>query len=170
MESKAKLLGHPLHPMLVVFPLGLLITSFIFDVICYFTHSERMAYASFYMIAAGVIGGLAAALPGIIDWFAIPSGTRAKKIGAVHGLGNVVVLVLFAMSWWLRRDVAQAPGANAITFSFVAVLLGAFTAWLGGELVDRLGIGVDPGAHPNAPSSLRHSAIEPETTEPNRVG
>jgi uncharacterized membrane protein len=163
MESKAKFAGHALHPMLVVFPLGLLVTSFIFDVIIYFTHSERMAYASYYMIAAGVIGGVLAALPGIIDWFAIPAGTRAKKIGAVHGLGNVVVLVLFAVSWWLRRDVAQAPGANAITFSFIAVLLGSLTAWLGGELVERLGVGVDPGANVNAPSSLRHSAIETET-------
>lgn len=165
MESKAKFAGHALHPMLVVFPLGLLITSFIFDVIVYFTHSERMAYASFYMIAAGVIGGAVAALPGIIDWIAIPHGTRAKKIGAVHGLGNVIVLVLFGMSWWLRRDVAQAPGANAITFSFIAVLLGALTAWLGGELVERLGVGVDPGANLNAPNSLQHAAIEPEITK-----
>lgn len=160
MESKAKVLGHPLHPMLIVFPLGLLVTSFIFDVLNYFTHSEKLYYASFYMIAAGIIGGLLAALPGFVDWIAIPAGTRAKKIGLIHGLGNVIVLVLFAMSWWLRRGVAQAPDSEAITFSFFGVLLGAVTGWLGGELVDRLGVGVDPGANLNAPNSLRNSSAK----------
>ena len=55
------------------------------------------------MIVAGVIGGLAAAPLGWIDWFAIPGGTRAKSIGLWHGVGNVVVLVLFVVSWFLRR-------------------------------------------------------------------
>jgi uncharacterized membrane protein len=102
-----------------------------------------------------VIGGLLAAIFGAVDWWAIRQGTRAKALGLWHGLGNVVVVVLFIISWFLRRGMpAQAPSGGFV-LSIIAVGLGAVTAWLGGELVDRLGIGVDEGANPNAPSSLR---------------
>jgi uncharacterized membrane protein len=107
------------------------------------------------MIAPGVITGLLAAPFGFIDWLAIPPGTRAKRIGAVHGLGNVVVVLLFAGSWLLRGDAPRAPDGLALALSFVAGGLALFTGWLGGELVDRLSVGVDEGANVNAPSSLQ---------------
>src|SRR5262245_11603861 len=155
MESKAKLLGHAIHPMLIVFPLGLLVTSVVFDVIHLATSDELFATVSYWMIAAGVIGGVLAAIFGLIDWLNIPAGTRAKAIGLWHGLGNATVLALFAMSWYLRRgDPAHVPSTEAFVVSLVAVGLGTVTAWLGGELVDRLGVGVDRGAHLDAPSSL----------------
>lgn len=154
MESRVKILGHPLHQILIVFPLGLLITSVVFDGVYYFTYNPRWADISFWMIASGLVGGLLAAVPGVIDWAAIPSGTRAKAIGTLHGLGNVVVLALFGASLYLRWDNPAAPPNVALLLSLCGVLLGAVTAWLGGELVDRLGVGVDPGAHLNAPSSL----------------
>src|SRR3954454_5527119 len=103
MESKAKLLGHPVHPMLIVFPLGLLATAVIFDIIALATGSGVWSDMAFYLIAAGVIGGLLAAVFGLIDWLAIAPGTRAKAIGLWHGVGNVVVVVLFVVSWLLRR-------------------------------------------------------------------
>lgn len=155
MESKVKFLGHPVHPMLIVFPLGLLITAVIFDVIYLATNDASFATAAFWCIAAGVIGGLLAAVFGLIDWLAIPAGTRAKSLGLWHGVGNVVVVALFALSWWLRyADPANAPGTLAFVLGLAAVGIGAITGWMGGELVDRLGVGVDPGAHLNAPSSL----------------
>src|SRR3954469_17063215 len=101
MESRAKLLGHPIHPMLIVFPLGLLATAVIFDVIALATRNGAWSGMAFYLIAAGIIGGLAAAVFGLIDWLAIPSGTRACAIGLWHGVGNVVVVALFAVSWFL---------------------------------------------------------------------
>lgn len=155
MEARAKLLGHPIHQMLIVFPLGLLATSFFFDLIHVFAHVEGMAIASFWMIAAGIIGGLAAAVFGLIDWLAIPDGTRAKAVGMWHGGGNVVVVGLFAASWLLRRPTPAAPPLAPIVLSAIAVALALVTGWLGGELVDRLGVGVDEAAHLNAPSSLR---------------
>lgn len=158
MESRAKLLGHPIHPMLIVFPLGLLITSLIFDFIRIGTGDNMWGVVAYYMIGAGVIGGLLAAIFGAIDWFAIPRGTRAKTLGLWHGLGNVLVVVLFMVSWFLRRGLPAQPPVAAFVLSLIAVLLGAVTAWLGGELVDRLGIGVDDGANPNAPSSLTGDA------------
>ncbi len=72
----------------------------------------------------------------------------------IHGLGNVIVLLLFAGSWLLRRDVPEMPGTFAYILSFAGAGLSLVTGWLGGELVDRLGVGVDEGANLNASNSL----------------
>lgn len=154
MESRAKLLGHAIHPIMIVFPLGLLSTGVVFDVIYLFWGNPTFATVAHYMIAAGIVGGALAAPPGWIDWFAIPAGTRAKSIGLTHGLGNVLVLLLFLGSWWLRRDAPERPEMLAYILSFAGAGLALLTGWLGGELVERLGVGVDDGAHLDAPNSL----------------
>ncbi len=154
MDSRVKIAGHAVHPMLIVFPLGLLATSLVFDIIHAGTGTDGLALASFYMIPAGVIGGLAAALFGFIDWLAIPKRSRARWVGAVHGIGNVIVVALFVISWALRYGDPLHPGAASVVLSLIGVLLALVTGWLGGELVERLGIGVDDGAHPDATSSL----------------
>ncbi|MFL5580821.1 MAG: DUF2231 domain-containing protein, partial [Gemmatimonadaceae bacterium] len=91
---------------------------------------------------------------GLADWTKIPGGTRAKRIGLLHGGGNVVVLLLFAGSWLLRGDDPRAPESLAVVLALAGAALSLATGWLGGELVDRLGVGVDEGAHVDAPSSL----------------
>src|SRR5213592_512327 len=96
MASGAKAFGHPIHPTLIVFPLGLLATAVVFDVIRILTGNPTWSHVAFYMIAAGIIGGLAAAVFGLVDWLAITSGTRAKQVGSIHGLGNLAVVLLFA--------------------------------------------------------------------------
>lgn len=154
MESRVKLLGHPVHPMLITFPLGLLATAVIFDIIYLISQNANWTEVAFYMIGAGVIGGLLAAIFGLIDWLAIPSGTRAKTVGLWHGGGNVIVTGLFALSWFARSDAPRDPGYIALGLSFVSILLALVTAWLGGELVDRLRVGVDDGAHLDSPNSL----------------
>src|SRR4051794_40229760 len=142
MHSRAKLLGHPIHQMLIVFPLGLLAMAVVFDFIAIARSDGYWSEIGFWMIAAGVVTGLIAAPFGFIDWLAIPAGTRAKRIGAVHGLGNVVVVLLFAGSWVMRSDAPRAPETLALVLSFAGGALALFTGWLGGELVDRLAIGV----------------------------
>jgi uncharacterized membrane protein len=159
MRSTVRVAGHPLHPMLIVFPLGLLATAVIFDIIYLVSHNPMWTQVAYYMIGAGVIGGLAAALPGIIDWFGIPSGSRAKRVGLLHGVGNVVIVVLFIVSWLMRRGTSAAPPTGAIVLGIVGVVLAVITGWLGGELVDRLGVGVDDGANVNAPSSLSSRSV-----------
>ena len=154
MNKGAKLLGHPIHQMLIPFPLGLLAMAVIFDVIRLVNGSVALGTSAYYMIAAGVISGLVAAVFGFIDWLTIPPRTRAKSIGVLHGLGNVAVVVLFAASWWIRRSDPGNPPSVAVVVAVVGAGLALVTGWLGGELVDRLGIGVDEGAHPDAPSSL----------------
>src|SRR4051812_23549492 len=140
--------------MLIVFPLGLLAMAVIFDVLTAGTNTVRWTEMAFYMIGAGIITGLMAAVFGLIDFLAISSGTRAKRVGAIHGIGNVLVVLLFAGSWWLRWPDPANPGTLAYLCSYAGAGLSLITGWLGGELVDRLGVGVDEGAHLNAPSSL----------------
>jgi uncharacterized membrane protein len=155
MESKFKVLGHGAHPILIVFPLGLLATAAIFDIIYLLTNNRQIANAAYWMIAAGVVGGIVAAVPGFVDWWAIPQGTRAKRVGLIHGLGNDAVLVIFGLSWWLRRDTTNhAPETVAHILSMLGVGLSLFTGWLGGELVERLGMAVHDGAHLDAPNTL----------------
>jgi uncharacterized membrane protein len=155
MESKAKLLGHPIHPMLIVLPLGLFIAAVVFDALSLWRGSSTSATVAYWNIAGGIIGGLLAAVFGLIDWLAIPGGTRAKKIGLLHGGSNVVVVGIFAVVWLMRGNTAgAAPTTSLFLLELVALALGSVAGWLGGELVDRLGVGVDDGAHLDAPSSL----------------
>jgi uncharacterized membrane protein len=150
-----KIFGHPVHPMLVVFPVGLFATAVVFDILYLILGNPVFPTVSFYMIAAGVIGGLLAAIFGLIDWLGLPNNSRAKFIGGFHGIGNVVIVVLFASSWFLRRgDANFVPASLALILSFAGIGLALITAWLGGEMVFRLGVGVDPGANVNSRSSL----------------
>lgn len=166
MESKAKVLGHSAHAMLIAFPVGLLVTAVVFDVIHLATKGTTWALVSYYMIAAGIVGGLTAAVFGFIDYLAIPAGTRAKAVGRTHGIGNVIVVVLFLLSWWMRRRAPESPTSNALVFSFLGVALASVTAWLGGELVERLGVAVDEGAHLDAPSSLLGQSASARSSSP----
>jgi uncharacterized membrane protein len=145
--------------MLVVFPLGLLATAVIFDLIANSTGNQALFVVSYWMIAAGLVGGLLAAVFGLFDWLGIRSGTRAKSVGGWHGLGNLVIVILFALSWWLRgQDPNNVPSSLAFILSLLGFGLALVTAWLGGELVYRLGMAVDEGANENAPSSLSHES------------
>jgi len=166
MESKAKILGHGLHPILIVFPLGLLATAVIFDALHLVLGTPIYATVSYWMMTAGIVGGLIAAPFGWIDWFGIPKDTRAKSIGLAHGLVNVTVLLVFAGSWYLRLDRQADPPMIASILSFAGAGLALVGGWLGGELVERLGIGVHAGAHPDAPSSL---ATASATASPSEV-
>ncbi len=155
MESRAKLLGHPVHPMLIVLPLGLFIGAVVFDGVYLWRGSPTFATVAYWNIAGGILGGLLAGVFGLIDWLAIPTGTRAKRIGLLHGASNVVVVLIFAAVWWIRGDTPDIrPTTTLFLLEVVGLGLGAVAGWLGGELVDRLGVGVDDGAHLDAPSSL----------------
>ena len=88
MESKAKIFGHAIHPIMIVFPLGLLATAVIFDILYLATANRTWSTVSFWMIAAGIIGGLLAAVFGLIDYLYIPAGTRAKRIKTLSRAGE----------------------------------------------------------------------------------
>lgn len=155
MESRAKAAGHAVHQQLIVLPLGLLATAVAFDVIGLATHDGRLAFASYLMIVVAVAVGLAASVFGLIDYLAIPRGTRAKRVGLLHGSGNLVMLVLFTGSSLLRAGSPDnVPSTTAFLLGLIALVMGAGTGWLGGELVGRLGVGVDDDAGLDAPARL----------------
>jgi uncharacterized membrane protein len=156
MESRLKVLGHPVHPMLVMFPLGLLVTAFFFDLVDVLGGPDVLGEVAYWNITVGLAVGVLAAAAGVVDLLAVPHGTRAKRVAVVHGLVNAGVVILFAGAWVVRTGAdSRAAGGALLAIELVALGGLAAGAWLGGELVDRLGVGVDPDAHLDAPSSLR---------------
>lgn len=156
-----RVLGHPIHPILIVFPLGLFSTAVIFDVLFLLNAGAVFATVAYYMILAGVISGVVAELFGLIDWLPMAPNTRAKFIGAWHGVGNFVVVLMFAASAWLRAATpAFTPDTAALALSFGGAVLLMVTGWMGGELVYRMGVAVDEGANKNSPSSLTHKSAK----------
>ena len=109
MKSKAHLFGHSLHQILIAFPVALLSTSVLFDVLWRITGDPKWPPMAFYLIELGVIGGLLAALFGFIDYLGIPPAVRAKRVGALHGFASVVVVTIFAGSWVSRLGHIASP-------------------------------------------------------------
>jgi len=159
MESRLKVLGHPVHPMLVMFPIALFVTAVIFDLVDVLGGPRFLGEVAYWNIVVGLVGGVLAVVAGAVELLAIPAGTRAKRIGVVHGSINVGVLLLFGGIWAVRMA-ADERGAGGALFAIELVALAGvgLGAWFGGELVDRLGVGVDADAGLNAPSSLRARA------------
>jgi uncharacterized membrane protein len=144
MKSRATIAGHPIHPMLIPFPLALWVTSFAVDVLFYFLRHPTLLVIAKFLIAAGCIGAVAAAIAGIIDWLAIKNG-EVKRVANWHARLNVAALVVFAISLFLRMgsysDLVGRQLTVPFLLSLVGVILISISGWLGGELVFRYGIG-----------------------------
>ncbi len=155
MRSHARLLGHPIHQMLVPIPLGMFFVGVALDIAQRFLGTNWIPTVSFWDLSIGVAAALIAAIFGVVDLIAIPDNTRAKRVGALHAIGNVIVVSCVAVALLIRyeRALSPAPGL-ALALEVAALLLASVTGWLGGELVDRLGVGVEDNANLDAPSSL----------------
>jgi len=144
MKSNVSIAGHPVHPMLIPFPLALWATSFAVDVLFYFTRHPTLLVIAKFMIAAGCIGAVAAAIPGIIDWLAIKNG-EVKRAANWHARLNIAALVVFAISLFLRMNDYSHFVGHRLTIPFLLSLVGVIlitvSGWLGGELVFRYGVG-----------------------------
>ena len=144
MTSKANIAGHPIHPMLIPFPLALWSTSFVVDVLFYFLRHPTLLVIAKFMLAAGCLGAIAAAIAGFIDWLAINNG-EVKRVANWHARLNVAALVMFAISLFLRMGNYSGLVGRRLTipflFSLVGVILIVISGWLGGELVFRYGMG-----------------------------
>jgi uncharacterized membrane protein len=147
MESPASIVGHPIHPMLIPFPIALWVFSLIADVIYLWRGNPIWRdYIAFYTLLGGIIGAAAAAVFGIIDWLAIKD-REVKKIADWHARLNVIALLIFAASFYLRttNGSQMVSGNYTIPFllSVVGVILISISGYLGGELVFRHGVAVD---------------------------
>jgi nitrite reductase/ring-hydroxylating ferredoxin subunit/uncharacterized membrane protein len=144
MRSKAHISSHPIHPMLIAFPVAFLSGTFIFDVLAVILHKDDLWHTAYYLEIAGIVSALVAAIPGIIDFVGtVPPNSSAKKRGAQHGLINVTHLIIFCIAWWLRRD-EEVSRILILSLETTGVTLLSIAGWLGGTLVYRNQIGVDP--------------------------
>ena len=142
MRTPASIAGHPIHPMLIVFPVGLLIFSLICDLIS--TRSAdpaTWALVAFYTMVGGFIGALVAAVPGLIDLLSL-ADKAIKKTAITHMSINLVAVALYAVNIWLRASATTNTG-TPLLLSVVGVALLAVSGWLGGKMVHEHGVGVD---------------------------
>jgi len=140
MSSPASIAKHPIHPMLVVFPIGLWVFSLVCDVIYRISHNLVWETVALYCIGGGIVGALLAAIPGFIDFLGL-NDPRAKKIATYHMILNLTGVLLFAINFWLR--LSDPTGSIPFILSVVTIIAAAISGWLGGELVYVHGVGVD---------------------------
>ncbi len=141
-ESSAAVLHHPIHPMLIPFPIASLVGALVTDLAFWVTTNPFWAQASFWLLAAGIVTGLVAAVPGMVDYFAIREVRRLPS-AHVHAAGNITAVVLAGINLYLRwNDVAAGARGWGLLLSLVTVALLGVTGWLGGELSYRHRIGV----------------------------
>jgi uncharacterized membrane protein/nitrite reductase/ring-hydroxylating ferredoxin subunit len=141
MRSKASIKGHPIHPILIPFPIAFLIGTLLFDVLHLISGNKSYWQTGEYLEIAGIVSALIAAIPGVIDYFkTVPPNSSGKKRAATHGLINISLVVIFAIAYVLRNNstVVLIIGLEAI-----GVIMLFISGWLGGTLAYRNQIGVD---------------------------
>jgi len=169
MKSKAQFRSHPIHPILVSFPIAFFIGSFVFDLLGFFLEPVPFQQIADYLIPSGILTGLLAAIPGVVDYSAtIPPKSSAKQRAVKHALLNGTVIILFTISHF-RRDSPMAFHW-ILLLELAAVVLLFISGFLGGTLVYRNQIGVDiryanAGKWRETHASIRDGRIEAGSTE-----
>jgi len=147
MRSPASIMGHPIHPMLIPFPIALWVFSLVADLIYLWRGNPVWEWVAFYTLAGGIVGALLAAVFGIIDYFGIKD-RKASSIAAWHARINVLALLIFAAGFYLRTAGGAELVSESLTIpvalSVVGVILITISGWLGGELVFKHGVAVNP--------------------------
>lgn len=142
MESQASIKGHPIHPMLIVYPFAFLTGAFAFNAAAAAAHRREWRLVADHLIPAGIATGLMAAVPGVIDYLnSVPPKSSAKERATKHALLNVSGLALFATSWLLGRNGRRT--AVPLAMQGVATAAMSVAGFMGGTLVYRNQIGVD---------------------------
>lgn len=148
MRSRVRIFGHPVHPMLVPIPIGLFTWVIISDLAYLFGGRSDTWYTS--AMVAGFVGvgaGLVAAVPGLIDYAGVADETRARKLGLSHMLMNVGVLALFLLaSLFMVDGRAESGGLLGVVVAFhvAGLLILGISGWLGGEMVYRHHLSIEP--------------------------
>ncbi len=143
MKSKAHLKSHPLHPILVAFPIAFFIGALMFDLLSVITGNSHFWQTGYHLAIAGIVGAVLAAVPGAIDYFySVPPQSTAKKRATKHALLNVTNLILFVFVVYYRQN-NPAESLVVVALEAVGVVLLSIAGWMGGTLVHRNQIGID---------------------------
>ena len=138
-QSTAKIAGHPIHPMLVPFPIVCFILTFVLDIL-YVRGNTGVAHASNWLLAIGLAFAVLAALAGLTDFLGekrIQGGDAVK-----HMLANVTAVVLEVVNLFMRHKNPDFIGSTGVYISLVVVLILLYSGWKGGDLVFKHGMGV----------------------------
>ena len=143
MRSKAHIKSHPLHPILVAFPIAFFIGALLFDVLSLILGKETFWLTGNYLAIAGIVSALVAAIPGVVDYFyTVPPKSTAKKRATKHGLINLLNVFLFCFAVYYRNR-GDANLYVVVGVEAVGIVLLSIAGWMGGTLVHRNQIGVD---------------------------
>jgi uncharacterized membrane protein len=138
MESRLRIAGQAVQPVLVMFPLGLFTMAVLFDAGNVFGGPNILGVLAYWNIVAGLIGGVLTALASAVDLVFVRNGTRAKRMGVLLGLINMGVLILFAVILMLRmRTPDRVAGGGLLAVELLSLSAAVVGAWYGGELVNR---------------------------------
>ena len=149
MRTPANVAGHPIHPMLVTLPIGLWVFSFVCDLFFVFGSGAAVwSTVALYTMAGGIVGALAAAIPGFIDLLSLPAGPR--KTALAHMAINLTIVVLYVINFWRRTGTPDNPGGY-VWLSLLTILMLLVSGWLGGRMVYVLGVAVAPASEPRQP-------------------
>ena len=140
-RSTAKIAGHPIHPMLVPFPIVCFVGAFVADIMYASNHEPGCATASNWLLGVGLVMAALAAVAGLTDYF---GDDRVRRLGDAlkHMLANVAAVVIEAVNLALRLGNRDFVDSTGIYLSGVVVLLLLYSGWKGGDLVYRHGVGV----------------------------
>src|SRR6266536_82380 len=138
MESRLRIAGQAVQPVLVMFPLGLFTMAILFDIGNLLGGPDILGALAYWNIVAGLIGGVLAGLALAIDLVFVRNRTRAKRMGVLLVLINMGVLILFAVILMLRmRTPDRVAGGGLLAVELLSLAATVFGAWYGGELVNR---------------------------------
>ncbi|PYO47089.1 MAG: hypothetical protein DMD72_10905 [Gemmatimonadetes bacterium] len=144
MRSKASFRGHPNHPALIPFPLAFLTGAFLFDLVGVVINRPALWTTGAYLIVVGVITGVFAAIPGLIDFlYTVPPNSSGKARALKHASAMVSALILFTIAKWLRGDVTNQPGLPVLVLEAIGAASLTIGGWLGGVLVSRNQVSID---------------------------
>ena len=142
-KTTLQIAGHPIHPMLIPFPIAFLVSTFVCDLIFWATRNPAWSTASLYLLGAALIMAALAAVAGLTDFL---GDERIREMSSAwhHMIGNVIAVVLSLLNWYWRYsggDAAVVP--RGVLISFLVVLILLYTGWQGWGLVYKGRVGVE---------------------------
>ena len=167
MRSRVRVAGHPVHPMLVMFPTAVFPLLLVLDVVPFLVETDAGYWAAgFWLAAVGLLSALAAAVPGFVDMRAVPDKTRAHRTAAWHAVVGTSIIVAYGAAVWTRLTMGVDGAGVFLALDAVGTLLVTAQGFLGGELVYRHHMGVKTVEEGGDPTPLVPPARAKPATAP----